>query len=234
MLVIVANPHDEQAQALIGRWSYRRGRLLSCDDLSIAGWRHYLADGGISTAVIDRVIFPIKEISGVLTLLPYVMADDLVRIVPEDRAYVAQEMMAFLTSWLSGLICPVINRPTPACLMGPNWRTEQWIHLAAQVGIPIRAINRHVALTGEMPSEISNALRTTLTVVGERCFGVADGKLAMHARKLAAAAGLDMLAVHFTSFESDACFLGASLRPDISSPEIADAILDNFDRSPTC
>ena len=40
-------------------------------------------------------------------------------------------MMAFLASWLNGLPSPVFNRPTPVCLMGPNWRQEQWVHAAA-------------------------------------------------------------------------------------------------------
>jgi len=234
MLVILANQYDAEAQALRERWSFRDARMLSCEDLSTAGWRYYLADGGISTAVIDSRTVGIDEISGVLTLMPYVIADALVNIVPEDRTYAAQEMMAFLSSWLSGLTCPVINRPTPTCLMGPSWRTEQWIHLAAQLGVPIHPISRHVALTGEVLPEFPIASWTTLNVVGDRCLGIADARLATHAYRLADAAGLDMLTVHFTSPEPDACFLGASLRPDISSPEIADAILENFDRSLTC
>ena len=33
-----------------------------------------------------------------------------------------------LLSWLSQLNCPVVNRPTPLCLSGPNRRPEQWTY----------------------------------------------------------------------------------------------------------
>ncbi len=67
------------------------------------------------------------------------------------EAYVSAEMTAFLLSWLSGLDCPILNRPTPNCLSGPGWRQEQWIHLAARLGIPVDPVQRYAKL-GEEPS----------------------------------------------------------------------------------
>jgi hypothetical protein len=228
MLVIVANCRDATAQAIVRRWRDQDAQLLSCLDLSVTGWRHYLDDRNASTAVIGGRVIGLDRITGVLTLLPCVTADQLSHIVPEDRAYVAAEMMAFLVSWLSELTCPVLNRPTPACLMGPNWHPEQWVRAAAGIDIPVRPIRRRVALTTNLVSEDVELSPTTVTVIGGRDFGDVDSALAMHARKLAAVAGVEMLAVHFDGPRTDARLVGADLRPDLSSPEIGDAVLEYF------
>ena len=68
---------------------------------------------------------------------------------------VAAEAMAFLASWLYGLTSPVLNRPTPVCLMGPNWRQEQWVHAAAQIGIPIHPIYRRSGLNTALSAEVA-------------------------------------------------------------------------------
>ena len=93
--------------------------------------------------------------------------------------------------------------------------------------IPIRPIRRSVILTAEpLPEDAVVELPPAIvTVVGERCFGDVDGALTLHARRLAAATGVSLLSVHFDGPGADARLLGAALRPDISSPEIADAIL---------
>ncbi|HEX5501094.1 MAG TPA: hypothetical protein VFW96_00645, partial [Thermomicrobiales bacterium] len=65
----------------------------------------------------------------------------------------------------------------------------------------------------------------TLTVVGDRCLGAGAGALADGARRLAAAAGADLLAVRFGGAGAGAPFLGATPWPDLSAPDVADAIL---------
>jgi hypothetical protein len=234
MLVIVASRYDSEAQTLASRWSDHDVHVLNCENLSVAGWRHCLPDRGASTAVIGGRIICDEEITGVLTLLPSVTTQELVHIVREDRAYVAAEMMAFLTSWLYGLSSRVLNRPTPLCLMGPIWRQEQWVHAAARIGIPIHPIYRRSGLNTALSAEVAEVAPVIVTVVGDRWFGEADDLLAEHARRLAAAAGLDLLTVHFDGPEASARLLGADLRPDVSSPEIADAILGTLRRRRGC
>jgi hypothetical protein len=234
MLVIVASRYDSEAQALASRWGDHDAHVLSCEDLSVAGWRNCLPDRGVSAAVIGGRVISDGKITGVLTLLPCVMTQELLHIVPQDRAYVAAEMTAFLASWLYGLTSPVLNRPTPVCLMGPNWRQEQWVHAAAQIGIPVHPIYRRSGLNTAPSAEVAAVSPVTITVVGDRWFGEADGLLAKHARRLAITAGLDLLTVHFDGPEASARLLGADLRPDASSPEIADAILDTLRRSRGC
>jgi len=64
----------------------------------------------------------------------------------------------------------------------------------------------------------------TITVVGDRVFGSVDRVLATQSRSLADVAGVDLLAVHFSSHDSNAEFLGTDLLPDVSSPDMAEAI----------
>jgi hypothetical protein len=226
MLVILARQQDQTANVLGERWKEYHAHLLTSADLSTAGWHHHLPENGGSQAVVGGRVVATEEIAGVLTRLPYVDEGELYHIVPEDRAYVSSEMTAFLVSWLSGLTCPVLNRPSPACLIGPNWRPEQWVHLAAQLGIPVCPVRRDATLTREAWNEVHRPPLLAVTVVGNRWFGGVDHTLAAQARRLAQAAGVDLLAAYFQATESGYAFRGVDLQPDVSSPQVADAILE--------
>ena len=146
LIVVVASRLDQGARTLAASQGTDRVALLTCEDLSVPGWRHYVAAGGTSVAVIDGREVAVEEITGVVTCLPNVSELELLHIVPSDRAYVAAEMSAFLLSWLSALSCPVLNRPSPTCLSGPYWRPEQWARVASEVGMRVQPVHRRVAL----------------------------------------------------------------------------------------
>jgi hypothetical protein len=176
----------------------------------------------MGAAVIDGHKVAVDTIAGVLTRIPCVYEHELGHIMPADRAYVASEMTAFLFAWLSGLSCPVLNRPTANCLGGPNWRRERWVRLATSLGIPALPVQRKV-------SQISDGLveqpSCEVIVVGDRCFGNAAPALTSHARALAKAADVDFLAVQFNSPDAEGQFVSASLWPHLVCPEVADAVL---------
>lgn len=232
MLVIFASRHDPAARALTARWSAHDATLLTSRDLSVAGWRHFLNAGGSSTAVIDGRMVACEEITGVLVRWPCVYERELSTIVPDDRAYVASEMTAFLISWLTRLPCPVLNRPTPTSLLGPNWRPEEWVHAAARAGIPVRPIRRRVALSARpepsTPASPSGPPPCAVTVVGDRWIGPVDPTLAAQARRLADVAGVDLLTAHFDAPDPGALLIGVDLWPDLSTDEAADAVLAYF------
>jgi hypothetical protein len=230
VLVVVASSQDSVAAAVAARWAAGGAAVLTCRDLSVSGWCYRPGDGAGSIAVVAGRRVRAAEIEGVLMRLPGVGPHDLPHIVASDREYVAEEMSAFLTSWLSDLPCPMLNRPTPTCLAGPGWPWEQWVLVAAGLGLPVRPVRRRhtprdriTTPAGAAPTGLpDDAL--TVTVVGRRCFGADDDHLAMHARRLAKAAGVDLLAVHFDRHAADARLLGADLWPDVSQPEIADTV----------
>jgi hypothetical protein len=255
MLIILAGEQDEVARDLARRWSSFDAHLVTPKDLSQAGWIHRPGfrtaepgnarigpapeerlDDRISAeshdqdvAVVGGRAVSAGRIDGVLTRLPCVYEWELAHIVPGDRAYVSAEMSAFLLSWLSELDCPILNRPKPTCLSGPDWRQEQWIQLAARLGIPLDPVRRYAKLGEETSAEPRPETLQIVTVVGQRSFNALNERQALHAQRLAAAAGVGLLAVHFTTCKNgSSSFQSVNLWPDISSSEIADAILNYF------
>src|SRR5580704_16904008 len=142
MLLIVAQPHDQAAVSLAARWEPDGAVLLTARDLSEPGWVFEAPPRGAARLIAGGRAFTSDEVSGVVARVSSASASGLDHIVMEDRSYVSSEMTAFLLAWLSSLACPMLNRPTPGCLCGPNWGIEQWIHLAAGLGISVDPVRR--------------------------------------------------------------------------------------------
>jgi hypothetical protein len=136
-------------------------------------------------------------------------------------------MTAFLLYWLSGLRCPILNRPTPGCLTGPSWRSEQWRQLARSRRIPVGSLRR---TTGAPAAPRQRPPMRSLTVVGTR---VVETHLpALHApvRALATDAGVSLLRTFFRIGPHGPQFAGATTRPDLASPRVRTAIAACFVR----
>lgn len=217
MILIVAAAADAAAAALGSAWRADDARCVRPVDLSMPGWRHFVAaEGNCGTVAVGGTVVPEREVTGVLTRTSWISPYDLPVIAEADRAYVATEMSAFLLSWLSSLNCPVVNRPMPGCLAGPPWRTPQWMAAAAASGLQTPAF-------GRMREPRGNAVM--LTVVGTRCFGAAAPELHAASLRLAALASTGLLGVAFDSDRADATFLGATAFPALDNEEILDALL---------
>ena len=232
MLLIIASAWDPSAPALARRWSDSGARVLTPVDFSRIGWRWRLGTSSASVAVTQTGIFDAGKIRGVLTRLPYVHEREIPHIAPADRAYVAAEMQAFLFAWLSALRCPVLNRPAAFSLCGPAWRPEQWLHLAAHVGLDIDSLHWVVKPGTELPAD-APALApeaATVTIVGDHHVGLVDSALISQAHRLAAAAGVDLLQVTFSSALADAKFIGATLWPELWDAAMCDLIVAYFQR----
>ncbi len=232
MIVIAANRWDQTPRSLASHWAPHDVAILTAQDLSVAGWHQRLSTSDDGTAVAELKPVPQNEIKGVLTLLPCIFEEELGDIVPEDRGYVAAEMTAFLLVWLSRLKCPVLNRPTPTCLSGPYWRREKWVFVAAQAGIPAEPVRRHSAASGCAAEGESLPVGATVTVIGNRVVGAGEPALQQQALRLARLAGVQLLAVHFSSAERGAHFVGASVFPNLSDDAVADAVFEYLRRGP--
>jgi hypothetical protein len=180
---------------------------------------------------VDGERFLVRELAGVLTRLPTIFPQELIEVTPQDRSYVAAEINAFLVAWLSALPIPVLNRATPACLSGPNWRHEQWVYAAAKAGIPITPARRSVPGIPYSALAPASDPPIVITVVGKKCVGPPDSILRAFARKLAIASSTELLSVRFSGRSRHATFLSASTVPDVASKEIEGAVLEHFARS---
>jgi hypothetical protein len=225
VIVIFASRFDKSASSLAERWKDYDASLLTCDDLSVAGWRHFLNAAGTNCAVVNGQVVDVVDIDAVLIRWPGVFAQELIQIAAHDRDYVANEMMAFLVSWLSSLTCPVINKPTPVNLTGPAWRLEQWTHAATQLGIPVKPARRHVARNGAEKELSAEPAAATVTVVGDRCFGDVESALLEQSRQLARVAGVTLLKVGFDGPKAGSLLAGVDLLPDLTD-EATEAVLD--------
>jgi len=225
VLVVLASRHDHSARYLVERWATFGAGMITCEDLSVAGWRYFPGCLDASTAVVNGRVVPCKDITGVLTRLPGIFPWELVRIRREDREFVAAEMGAFLMAWLSSLSCPILNRPLGTCLSGPHWRPEQWARAASRVNIRVRTMERHILPGATSEPGASEPSSVAVTMIGQQCFGHIDPRLEAQARRLAAAAGVDLLEVRFSGGEAEPRFESANLWPDLSRADLADAVL---------
>jgi hypothetical protein len=66
--------------------------------------------------------------------------EELVFFPPDEREYQAAEFHALLIFLLSGLPCPVVNRPAAGSLSGPCVNPIGWYHLAQRMEIPVSPV----------------------------------------------------------------------------------------------
>ena len=64
--------------------------------------------------------------------------------------------------------------------------------------------------------------------MGTNVVGTGNAVLKRYASRLAAAANVQLLSVRFDSAARDAILLGASLWPDLSDPDVGEAIWGHF------
>src|SRR5437773_698259 len=98
--------------------------LVVSDALSLAEeWEHRIEDDSASVRcrLGDGRIFSGSDVRGVLNRLYTVPTHHWRAATKADQEYVQQELIAFFLSWLHGLPCAVVNRPTPQGLCG-QWR----------------------------------------------------------------------------------------------------------------
>lgn len=209
MILVVASAVDRAAAEFVRR-AGGGARLLTPASLSLPGWRLSVPEREPPIMVVDGSRVPAAEISAVVIRLPHVSETELPHIAAADRSYAAAEMQAFLYALLSSLRCPVVNRPTPVCLAGRNWRLAQWAQAAREVGFTTAG-------------DLSHAPRA-VSVAGGECFGASNPVLREAAVRLAAKAGVQLLRLWCGGGGSAPCFLGADLWPDISDPQIGAAL----------
>ncbi len=106
---------------------------------SATRWDHRISssEAKVSFVLPDDSFISDRNLGGVLNRLIAPPEQAVRQAVPEDRDYASQEMTAFHLSWLHGLPCPVLNRPTPQGLAGRWFHTSECVLMAHAAGLPV-------------------------------------------------------------------------------------------------
>lgn len=223
MILVLANRKDAAAAEIANRWQSLGARLVVPEMLPSLGFCYRSGAKGSPRAVADGALSSSTELRGVLVRMQAVMPSDVMHVRAEDREYVASEMTAFLVAWLSALPCAVLDRPTPLSLSGPLLRHEQWIHTAANAGVPVRAARRSTKRMAGKTREPD--IGAVVTVVGDQCFGATTDVLAQRALAVARAAGSKLFVAYFEGPLDDPKLLHADSWVDFDDPAIEAAAL---------
>ncbi len=223
MILVVASIADALAPNLVSQF-HGEAALLTSLDLSIEGTSlsfHSFDDG---TLVAQGKEFPVRSISGVVSLTGSFYPQELVQISASDREYVCREMNAFMIWLLSQLRCPMLNRPSVNCFSGPMRKMEAWAALARQADIPIAPLRRD-NLGRTNPLLDKETKWEHVTIIGREFVGTENEELRDYATRLANCADLDLLSVVFSKDGSRGFeFRNASPFPDLSSENTLKAI----------
>ncbi len=230
MLVVLASRSDAPARALVGRWvaAGQPAVLMTCVDLAIAGWRVEIGDDDVPwRGIIGARAVGKADVTAVVNRLPAVTVREVDFVHANDRVYASAEMQAFLMAWLTGLDCPVLNRPTPGCLNGRAWSLEQWTRCAAGTGLPTRHVRRQALLEKPAAEPRPEGKLVVAHVVGKQAFGDADAKTRKAAVEMAEQAGVEVLRAHFEPEKRGADrFVHADYWIDVDDPAVAGALLE--------
>jgi len=227
LIVVVASAYDVRARSVVAHWQSQGAAMLSAEDMCARGWCLTIPyEPSLAMAVIGGKTVPTSAIAGIVTLRPCFFPEELQGLATSQRKYVAAEYNAFLLAWLNALSCPVLNRPTASCLSGPNWQPEQWVQLAARLGIPAQSrrsvpVRTHGSTSGDTVEVI---------LIGERCFGTEDPTLRCWTLKLACAAQVELLSVRFSA--EDGRFIAANIWPPLKDPAVLEAVLRRLEARP--
>lgn len=213
MLLVVASAIDSDAAALLPHFRRLEPLLLTPADLSLPGWRVLTERPCEGSFVAIGRQRDIREIEGVLTLLPAVFSQELLAIEASARVYAAQEMTAFLRYFLKSLHCPVLNAPTDGSLCGPLWRPERWLQVAASCGLLTDVWHRQ---TKNLVVDQNYKECIQVTLIGEHAIGDADADLQRKTKALARAASVGMLSARYRQTAAGPVFCAAEACPHLS------------------
>jgi hypothetical protein len=220
-LLLLARADDSVVRTLRQQAPHRLAHATIAD-LSRAGWQYESGRPDQASACADGRVIPVEHIAAVVCRIAAVLPSDLPHVHRDDRAYVADEITAFLRAWLAQFTGVRFNVPTWASLAGPGRHPLQWTCLAARIGVPVVAF----------PPPTADVVRSeretiTATVVHDEVFGLTDSTLIDYSLRIARAVHSDLLAVTFVR-DSDWRFLSADPCPALDSASAASLLQRAF------
>jgi len=142
VILILASIVDAAAAAFAEEFAVAASvSLMTCRDLAASRIALHHPNFAASTLTIGGREVSVREIGGIINLLPAVFPEELFFYPPWEQEYQAAEFHALLTFLLSSIDAPVINRPAGGSLAGPFVNPVAWYHVAWRAGIPLSSIS---------------------------------------------------------------------------------------------
>jgi hypothetical protein len=172
-------------------------------------WEHRLnsESTALRIGLADGRTIDSNDLDGVLNRV-VALPDELPQAARNDRDYAFQELQAFWLSWLNGLPCPVLNRPSSRGLSGPWIDETEWRTLAARAGLV--TLPYHSGTTNGNPG----MTHQRLIITGE-LIGPAPDALKAGCRRLAEVTDASILGVEFAA-NGGWAFVRATPHPDLT------------------
>jgi hypothetical protein len=230
VFLVLARPSDstaiDVAAALKRRLGSAQVQLRTPNEVVLAPrWEHRVCDHGTSTRILTHDGVTLEKPSVIFNRLSGFDSAPLDDGTPEDREYARAEIAALLLSWLAGVGCPVVNRPSPSSVFGGYRRAIVWQRLAVSAGletVPLHATSSSRRLpipgllsepqVGGSTSETGGRFRVnqfywhvppagvadkSIHVIGKRVIGDAPSAILEGCVELARLAAMDFLRVDF-------------------------------------
>jgi len=169
-------------------------------ELAAASWSHRSVHSPSSTTVRlkNGTLIDTGQFGAVLNLVRSLPVTGFARASHHDRAYVEQQAM--FVSFLRSFDCRVINSVDGQGPLGVQ-SPLRWSTLARRCGIDTSADGVATGarlLAQRVMSTAVTASPTNVTIVGDRVFGAASPMHARQCRRLARAAGCELLGLRFS------------------------------------
>ncbi|WNG39411.1 hypothetical protein F0U60_41325 [Archangium minus] len=238
MWLILCNLGDPSAL-----WAYQglkaRGlsplELISAEELMYSPrWRYHLSSRGASFELdlpSHRRLHS-EDVQGVLNRLGMLPTEHLLAASPVDRDYAAQELGAFIASWLQSLPGRVINRPSALALAGRYRHPSEWTWLASRAGLPVVSFHQSSEDNGALRGQPGPALlgyQGLLVLEGELFGPPVPATIREGSIQLATLARTSLLGLSFANNGVEPwVFTGATPLPDLRPG--GPALLDHLAR----
>jgi hypothetical protein len=162
MIVIVGSRHDAIAAALAEAWG---GRVCTAEDLITPGWS-WEVPGGRRTWIVGGAAVDDRDVTGVFVRRSTVHRQELPRVPPADRGYLAAELHGLLSLVLGTTAARVCNPVVDGAFGEEALRPARWLAAARACGIAVHPVRLH---SDAEPRPLPEAF--TVEVVGDDCHG---------------------------------------------------------------
>jgi hypothetical protein len=162
MIIVIASRHDAIAAALAEAWG---GRVCTAEDLIAPGWS-WEVPGGRRTWVVGGAAVDDRDVTGVFVRRSTVHPQELARVPPDDRAYLAAELHALLGLVLGTTAARVCNPVVDGAFGEEALRPARWLVAARACGITVHPVRLR---SDAEPRTLPEAF--TVEVVGDECHG---------------------------------------------------------------